>query len=135
MDEILEFIVSYMAFLWEKANYQIVGSEVTTHNGGDALLLIESANVRLRFACDRRQLFLDFQTRNGSSRSEWYSVDLIRRMFFGNRETSSFLDASYAAFMREHMEEIDRRFSAENWPETRSELRVLRAKRAKETFG
>ena len=124
-----------MSFLWEGARFRITGSEVTTSNGGDAWLLVESDNLRLRFVCDRTQLFLDFQPVSRSSPNEWYSVDLIRRMLLGKRETSSFLDVSYATFIQEHLDEIDRRFSDECWGETRTALRGLKAKRSKETFG
>lgn len=132
MAVILAFVASYMSFLWEGARFRITGSEVTTSNGGDAWLLVESNMVRLRFVCDRKQLFLDFQSISGSP-NEWYSVDLIRRMLIGKRETSSFLNVSYAMFIQEHLDEIERRFSDEYWEETRAVLRRLRSKRAKET--
>jgi hypothetical protein len=135
MTKILAFIVSYMGFLWTGARFKIVGSEVSTSNGGDALLLVESRHLRLRFVCDRTQLLLDFQPTGTSAPNEWFSVDLIRRMLLGTRETSAVLDASYAAFLWEHLDEIERRFSDENSAETRRQLKELKVKRAKEMFG
>src|SRR5687768_16664773 len=61
MTQILAFIVTYMAYLWDGARFRLVDSEVTTANGGDALLIVESITVRLRFVRDRGQLFLDLQ--------------------------------------------------------------------------
>ena len=62
MTQILAFIAAHMGYLWDRARFRIVGSEVTTSNGGDAFLLVESTNVRLRFVQDRRQLSLEFQS-------------------------------------------------------------------------
>jgi hypothetical protein len=135
MTRILWFIASYMGFLWTGAKFKIVGSVVGTSNGGDALLFVESSHLRLRFASDRTQLLLDFQPFTTSAPDEWFSIDLIRRMLLGTRELSAVLDESYAAFMREHLDEIESRFSDENWAQTHSQLRALKVKRAKEMFG
>ena len=135
MTQILSFIAAYMGYLWTGARFRIVGSEVTTSNGGDALLLVESASLRLRFVCDRTQLMLDFQPTDGAKPDEWYSVDLIRRLLRGERETSALLDESYADFLEDHLGDVEQRFAPEQWGATREELRRLKVKRAKEMFG
>ena len=135
MTRILAFIASHMGFLWIGARFKIVGSEVSTSNGGDALLLVESNRLRLRFVCDRTQLLLDLQPSRTSAPNEWFSVDLIRRLFLGAPELSAILDESYAEFLHEHLDEIEQKFSDENWTETQSQLRGLKLKRAKELFG
>lgn len=135
MTRILAFIVDYMGFLWSGARFKIVGSEVSTSNGGDALLLVESDLLRMRFVSDRTQLLLDLQPVGTSASKEWFSIDLVRRMFLGAREVSAVLDDSYAAFIQQYLGEIEESFSSENWPQTRSQLQTLKAKRAKEMFG
>jgi hypothetical protein len=135
MARILTFIANFMAFLWVEGKYKIVGSEVSTSNGGDSLLFVESTQLRMRFASDRTQLLLDLQPADTSVPSEWFSIDLIRRMFLGAREVSAVLDQSYAAFLQKYLDQIEERFSSENWPQTRSQLKALKVKRAKEMFG
>ena len=135
MTQILAFIAAHMGFLWEEARYHITGSETTTSNGGDAYLLVESSTLRLRFVQDRRQLFLDFQPCKPAPSREWFSVDLIRRMFRGRPETSSLLDESYATFVQDHFDEIESRFEDDSWPTTHAALKLLKKKRAKELFG
>jgi hypothetical protein len=135
MTRILAFMADFMAFLWAEGRYKIVGSEVSTSNGGDALLLVESTRLRMRFVSDRTQLLLDLQPVDTSVPSEWFSIDLIRRMFLGAREVSAVLDQSYAAFMQKYLDQIEERFSSENWPQTHSQLKMLKVKRAKEMFG
>jgi hypothetical protein len=79
MTQILAFIATHMGFLWQGAHFRIVGSEVTTSNGGDAYLMVESDVLRMRFVRDRGQLLLDFQPSARGPSSSWFSVDLIRR--------------------------------------------------------
>jgi hypothetical protein len=62
-------------------------------------------------------------------------VDLIRRLFIGQRERSAVLDESYAAFLGEHLGEIEQRFSGHELSSTLRELRQLKQVRAKEMFG
>lgn len=122
-----------MGFLWEGARFRISDSKVTTSNGGDALLYVESESVRLRFVLDRGQLFLDMQSIS-SAKGEWFSIDLIRRMFFGNREATAVLDESYASFLESHLDQVEERFDANRWVETRRQLKSIKVKRAKEMF-
>jgi hypothetical protein len=124
-----------MGFLWTGARFKIVGSEVSTSNGGDAVLFVESSRMRLRFVCDRAQLLLDMQPSRTSVSEEWFSIDLIRRMLLGKRELSAVLNESYAEFIRDHLDEIESRFGDEEWPQTHAELKRLKVKRAKEMFG
>src|SRR5580698_10161769 len=42
------------------------------------------------------------------------------------------LAESFARFLDENLEEVERRFSEENWPQTRSELRTLMARRSRD---
>lgn len=135
MTMILAFIVANMGFLWSGARFRIVGSEISTVNGGDALLTIESDVLRLRFVCDRGQLFLDFQAKFAQQQSVWFSVDLVRRLFLGRPESSGVLDDAYAVFIRENLPDIERCFDDANWSTTYARLKELKTKRAKEMFG
>lgn len=135
MARILEFIVNYMSFLWEEARFRIAGSEVTVTSSGDAWLIVESSHLRLRFISDRAQLLLDLQPRETAAPSEWFSIDLIRRMILGRPEESGVLDASYAEFIKERLGRIEEMFSSDSWPETRAQLKKLMVKRSKEMFG
>lgn len=133
MTLILAFIATHMGYLWEHARFRITGSEVTTVNGGDSFLLVESEVLRLRFVRDRGQLLLDFQP--VSDGAEWFSVDLIRRLLLGKPETSGLLDESYAAFIGRRLDDIEDRFRNDQWPGTQAELKRLKVKRSKELFG
>ncbi len=134
MTQILVFVATYMGFLWEGARFRIVDSEVSTANGGDALMVVESAALRMRLIQDRGQLFLDLEPLM-VGKSEWYSIDLVRRLFLGRREESAVLDGSYAEFVRDYLGEIEERFGPKVWDSTREDLRKLKIQRSKEMFG
>src|SRR5690349_15992743 len=123
-----------MPFLWTSARYRIVDSQVTTSNGGDAFLVVESTNLRMRFTQDRRQLSVEFQS-TLDQKGQWYSVDLLRRLFLGQPESSSILDESYARFLGDHLDEIDERFGPQKWLDTQSSLKKVKAQRSKEMWG
>jgi hypothetical protein len=135
MTQILLFIATHMGYLWTDARFRITGSDVATSFGGDALLLVESERLRLRFVSDRAQLLLDLQPADLDGDRDWYSIDLVRRLFLGHREESAVLDPSYAEFMREHLDAIEALFSEDRWPVTRAELQKIMVKLSKEMFG
>lgn len=135
MTLILAFIAAHMGFLWDGARYRVTGSELATSNGGDAFLLVESDELRLRFVRDRGQLFLDLQPSFSDLDGAWFSVDLVRRLHTGQRELTAELDEGYANFVREYLPKIERQFGADEWLTTQAELKKLKAKRAKELFG
>ncbi len=134
MPQILSFIAAYMGYLWDGARFRIIDSELTEANGGDSTLLVESEVLRLRFVTDKRQLFLDLQP-VASPAKDWYSVDLVRRLFLGERERSAVLDESYADFIGAHLDDIEARFAPDRWPETQAALKKLKVVRSKEMFG
>jgi hypothetical protein len=135
MNRILDFIVRFCSFLWIDARFRIIDSEATTSFGGNAFIVVASARLRLRFVADRDQLFLELQEVDAVRPKEWYSIDLIRRLVTGNRESSAVLDESYAMFLKENMLEIESLFDGERMPDTRKRLQDLKRKRAKEMFG
>ncbi|GEK22875.1 hypothetical protein [Cellulomonas xylanilytica] len=134
MTQILAFIAAHMGYLWATARYRITDSQVTRSNGGDAFLVMESTDLRLRFVQDRMQLSLELQSTLDAAH-EWYSIDLVRRLFLGEPESSSLLDASYARFVGEHLDELDERFGPQRWLTTQGELQQIRAQRSKELWG
>lgn len=135
MHPILSFIVAHLEFLWEGARFRISDSEVTLHNGGDALVEIESLALRLRFTQEKGQLFLDLRPTTAENPKEWFSVDLVYRLVTGTRPASSLLDERYADFLENHLPRIEELFSEGEWQGTRASLRKLAKLRAKEMFG
>lgn len=97
--------------------------------------MFASENLRFRFTTDRDQLLLDLRPGFSKSAEDWYSIDLVRRMFLGERESSGLLDARFAEFIRDRLTDIEYRFSASEWSKTRKELDALKRVRSKEMFG
>jgi len=132
MTTILAFIVAHMGFLWERARFQIVGSEVSEVNGGNAELLVASPTLRLRFLLDRDELYLDLQPAHVEGPREWYDVALVRRFVLGTDDPPAMLGPEDATFLRDRLAAVESAFAPGAWEETRSRLRALRKKRAAE---
>jgi hypothetical protein len=133
MDLILRYLADHLACLWRQGHFQIADSRSDRSNGGDGLLTVESPDLRIRFTCDRRQLMADFQSPQDPK--DWYSIDLIRRLWTGEKETSAVLDSSYGDFLRDNLSEIELLFGGDQWPGTKASLKRLKVKRSKELFG
>jgi hypothetical protein len=134
LTEILTFIATHMSFLWRGGVFKISGSEVYPSNDRDGHLDVSSARVRLRFVRERGQLLLIFQPIDPDLSASWYSVDLIRRLFLGQREYSGLLDEGYAAFLEANLPAIDELFAPEHWHATQGRLEALKETRATEMF-
>ncbi|GAA2221930.1 hypothetical protein GCM10010413_12880 [Promicromonospora sukumoe] len=135
MDQILEFLAAHMSYLWRDARFRITDSDVTTSNGGNSTVVIESKILRIRLETDRRQLFLDFQPVRTNRPRDWYSVEIVRRYFFGEPDVPSMVDASIAEFIGDNLDDIESRFSPEQWESTRESLKELERKRSKKMWG
>ena len=135
MNEILKFLMKYCSFLYETNRFKFVDSLVSSSFGGDSLLVLASDTLRLRFVRDRGQLFLDVQSAHQKDKKRWYSIDLVWRLITGEKRQSAELNEDYAAFLRDHLDEIERRFSAHSVKETAEALGKFEQIRAKDLFG
>lgn len=134
MIRILQYLLGHCAFLLTSPDYRFVDSRVAESFGDDAYLVLESRSLRMRFVCDRGQLFLDFQSTSHSGDKDWFSVDVVRRLLEGEQPGSAELDPEYADFLESKIADIETCFS-ERLDETVAELRRLERVRAKELFG
>lgn len=117
MVEILRFLAEYCGFLFGAGHFRLVDS-LAESASGDAMVLLESGTLRLRFTHDRGQLLLEFQPVSGK-RADWFSLGLLRGVLLGDRGESEVLDAAWASFFADSLEYLDRTFAD---PERASQL-------------
>ena len=129
---ITAFIDAHMPFL-RTGRAGVADALRADDERGNAFLVLEQPPLRWRFAREKGGLSLELQP--AECRRRWYSVDLIRRLFTGQRERSGQLDGAYAAFLGEHLAELETLFSPEQWPDTERRLDELRKTRSRELFG
>lgn len=132
MNEILKYILAYCSYLYNDYGFIFTDSEVASSFGGDALLIMESDTLKMRFISDRSQLFLDVSA--VSKNSEWYSIDLIRQMITGETDYFSLLDENNAKFLRNNIDKIIECFDKNNINNTTKELKKLKLIRNKKLF-
>ena len=134
MVELLIFLATRLGYLLEPGRFKIVNSESSRSQGGDALVDLESATLRLRLTRDRGQILMSFQP--AASTTDWFSPGLLRGLLTGHRPKSEVLDDAWATELASTLSELERRLADPD--EAASTVRDLRKKaklRAKELFG
>lgn len=132
--ELLVFIATYCAYLFDQLGYRIVNSQATG-GSGNALLVLESKQLRLQFTRDRGQFLMEFQPISGS-RQEWFSQGLLKGMLQGHRGGSEVLTPDWAGFLKGALPELERLLAdPERHEATVAALRQQARLRAKELFG
>jgi hypothetical protein len=128
------YLATQLQFLFRPGGYRFVDSIVST-SGGDAMVVLESAILRLQLTRDRSQLLLTFQPLRGK-RSQWFSPGLLRGLMTGERPRSEVLDEEWARFLKVALPELEKRLGDPvQGAQTLNELRVQARLRAKELFG
>jgi hypothetical protein len=135
MTEILLYLATQCAFLFRPDGYRFVDSRVSESFGGDAMVTLQSAAVRMCFSRDRGQLLLDLQP-TARATKRWYSIGLFRGLLLGDRGSSEVLDSAWADFLRHSLAEIEARFGDPvRLDETIKGLHQQATLRGKELFG
>lgn len=131
---LLIFIATHFAYLFKPPGYRIVDSDVS-ESFGNALVVLESDTLRLRFTRDKSQLLMEFQPIDGR-KNEWFSQGLLKGLLTGDRGGSEVLTPEWAGFLEEGLPELALRLAE---PESRDTavggLRQQARLRAKELFG
>lgn len=138
MAYLLSLVANHLTCLFEPpeegvSRYRIVNSEALWTNGS-AWIDLESDVLRIGITRDRSDLIIDFQSAQSARDARRWNIDLVIRLVTGEPETANSPEAD-AAFVCEHLEEIERRFSPENLTATEAELGRVQKIVTKELFG
>ncbi|MEJ2249122.1 MAG: hypothetical protein P8Y97_05605 [Candidatus Lokiarchaeota archaeon] len=130
IEKILQYLIKYCSFLYAPNKFRFVNS-MSSESFGNAFLILEHENLRLRFIKDRDQLFLDFQSTTKNRKNEWFSIDIVKQLITDKIEPSSEMDSEKAEFLRTNLDEIQRLFSPTNIENTFKKLKELERERMK----
>jgi hypothetical protein len=134
MAELLIFLATKCAFLFNPDGYRFVDSRIG-RSRGDATVVLESSVLRMEFFRDRGQLLLRFQPVAGPPR-DWYSLGLVQGLVTGVRPKSEVLSDEWAEFLGKHLPELEARFGDPQQAHVIVDgLREQATLRAKELFG
>lgn len=133
MRELLRTLAEHLIFLLDPGGYRLAGSEVGSAFG-DAWTTLESDHLIWRLVRDRSQIFLECRERGGPD-DRWYSTDLLIRLVTEQKVESAELTPQTAAWIEEHLPEIEARFGSDEIEGTIRQLQALKRQRAKELFG
>lgn len=134
MQELLIFVATHFLYLFNMQGFRIVDSRVS-RGFGNALIVLESERLRLRFTRDKSQLLLEFQPIEGRSK-EWFSQGLLRGLLIGDRGGSEVLTPEWARFLEGGLHTLSDRLADPLVREPTIEgLRKQARQRAKDLFG
>ena len=132
MNELLQFMIQHYSFLWNDLGATFVDSQL---RGGDALLILEQGDLRIRFVRDRAQLFLEFQSRFRRPAEEWFSLEVLRYFLTGVASDNEVIDGAEAAFLRDNIGRIGEAFSRSRHKVTEKTLHEYKKTRSQRIFG
>lgn len=130
---ILSFLVDHMQFLWSGARHRITGSEVSSSNGGDATLTIESSVLRWQVSCDRKQLFLGVQPLHETR--TWFDSQVVLDALTDEPLPSGQLVPQTARLIEESLDAIEAAFEEPAWAATKQRLKAAQRARSTRLFG
>jgi hypothetical protein len=132
MNELLTYLIARLSFLYNEYGARFINSQV---RGPHALLVLQADNIRLRLVRDRSQLFVDFQSSEGSSADDWFSFDMVRQLLTGTIVDSAEMDDEKAQFIHDNFSAIVEAFSAAKREQTENKLHEYERARAERLFG
>ena len=116
------------SFLREELGFQIIETLWSESFGGDALVVLATEGLQVRFVRDRGQLFFDLRP---DGTEKWYSIDLVRALIRGRKAFHAIMDKENAGFVRDHFQQILQLISPERVNDTTEKLEKLKRSRMK----
>lgn len=132
MNQLLELLIKHFSFLYDEYECRFADSQVY---GPDAMLVLESGNLRLRFVRDRSQMFVDFQHKRRKLSNQWYSFGVVRQLVTSDVGGSEELDSEKAEYIRAHFLKIKAAFSSERLKVSERDLANFEQERGERLFG
>jgi hypothetical protein len=132
MNQLLQFLIQHYSFLYDECGARFVDSQA---NGGDAMLVLEQGDLRIRFVRDRAQVLLECQSRYRRRPDEWFSLEVIRRLLRGMVTDNEVVDGTESEFVKANLGSIREAFSKSRHATTENSLREYKKARAKRLFG
>lgn len=135
MRQILEFLATEGAFLYEEWGCRVVNSEYVPTFGGTGSVTLTNDIVELNFWLERDRLFMDLRGVASQSKNAWFSTDIIRQFLTGEVMDRARMDHGNVDFLRTNFERIQDCFTKSQLATTELACKNLERQRAKRLFG
>lgn len=132
MNQLDAYVRENCAFLYTDHGASCIDEK---SDSGNALLVLVTADLQLRFVRDRGQLFLELRSRHVSSDAEWFSLDLVQQLLTDEIDDQTPLGDSRVNFLERHFADISKAFAGDQARATSFRLHELARARAKRLFG
>ena len=126
------------AFVAMPPGPRISDSSYDPDSFGNAVIELDGDAVRIRVTRDRGQLLVDLAP---PASGEWFDEEVVLQLVDAGDVAGDLAAGEWRALapsadaIRRHFPAIVERFGHERWPQTRTELKALQSRRARELFG
>jgi len=125
------------AFIAGPTGPRLLLSEYSPESFGNAIVVLEGDALRVRVKRDRSQLLVDLAPRG---RSEWFDEHVVLQLVGATEAAQALAAGEWRALapsaeaIHAHFSTIVARFQSDAWSQTRSDLKSLQERRARELF-
>ena len=130
MIQLLKFIVTYLASLFDEYNFQIKEANNAGNRFSGASILMASDEVEIFLAIERDEITADFHSVFDKRKRNWYSVDIIFNLL-GYKNVSGVLDDRSSPLLRDELKKIIDRFHKSEIEETLKLMDRIKKERSK----
>ena len=128
MIQLLTFIVSVFATLFEKHQFYIKQSSNSGNRFHGSSILLSSADVEVFTAIERDEITVCFRSTHDRRQSNWYSAELILSLL-GHPDCPGVMNEQNSGLLRDALPEILHRFRTDAVGETLSRLDEIKRRR------
>lgn len=133
MSELQEILSGWLGYFFSDGRYRLVEIDPDGTSGYDFIAWASDILI-WRLSSHRFQVLLEYRPVTGKD-DDWYTTDLLVRLIFGKRVSSSTLTKEVTEWIEQNLVDIESRFSEERLSATMRELQELERIRGKELFG
>ena len=119
MDDLLQFLIDHMSYLYKEFGFRIVDSEASK-SFGSGYIIFQLGGLQARLISDKSQIFLDFHSIYTDKKNVWHSWEVVVPLITEQTYDSAVLDGPTASndpvapIIKENLSDIINLFAPEN---------------------
>ena len=111
MKNILNCIATHFLWLFELYNFRINNSEYNASFGGQGMVELKNATIKICFVSDREKIYLEFSPIKGWPAGDVVTMDLLCELLTGQSIDTAILTDKSIKFVKDHFGDVISLFS------------------------
>ena len=135
MKNILNCIAEDFLWLFDLYNFRITNSVYNSSFGGQGMVELKNADIKICFVSDREKIYLEFSPIKGWPEGDVVTIDLLYEKITGKSIDSAMLTDISITFIKGHFSAVISLFTENDPKELLSAFNKMKMERAKRLFG